>query len=83
MNGLWHTRWKKILWLGLMVAGVAGLLATVLQPEAEAVTFRNPLNVSYGSDPWLVVYDGSYYLATTSENVNKQQCSRGTACREK
>jgi GH43 family beta-xylosidase len=29
-------------------------------------TFRNPLNTSHGSDPWMVYYDGYYYLAATT-----------------
>lgn len=33
---------------------------------APAATFRNPLNVNGGADPWLTYYDGSYYLATTT-----------------
>lgn len=34
--------------------------------DDEAPTFRNPLNVTGGADPWLTYYEGNYYLATTT-----------------
>lgn len=33
-------------------------------------TFRNPLNASHGSDPWLLYHDGAYYLAATTWGTN-------------
>jgi GH43 family beta-xylosidase len=33
---------------------------------ASSATFRNPLNKDEGSDPWLLSYDGKYYLAATT-----------------
>lgn len=32
-------------------------------------TFRNPLNLSAGADPWLLYYEGSYYLTTTQASA--------------
>jgi len=29
-------------------------------------TFQNPLNESHGSDPWMLYYEGQYYLAATT-----------------
>jgi len=34
--------------------------------EGQAGTFRNPLNLNRGADPWLTYYDGNYYLAATT-----------------
>jgi GH43 family beta-xylosidase len=34
--------------------------------SSSPVTFRNPLNLSHGSDPWMVHYNGMYYLAATT-----------------
>src|SRR5690606_10018947 len=44
-------------------------------PQADPGVLRNPLNPSRGPDPWLVYYEGNYYLATTtgtSELVMRQ-----------
>src|SRR5690606_3656608 len=35
-------------------------------PATPPITFRNPLNASHGSDPWMTYYDGYYYLAATT-----------------
>jgi GH43 family beta-xylosidase len=32
----------------------------------SVATFRNPLNTSQGSDPWMLYYQGNYYLAATT-----------------
>jgi GH43 family beta-xylosidase len=42
------------------------VLAYVNRPSPEPVTFHNPLNQSHGSDPWMVYYEGKYYLAATT-----------------
>lgn len=34
--------------------------------EDDVGKFRNPLNRNEGSDPWLVYYDGYYYLSATT-----------------
>lgn len=34
--------------------------------EGEARMLTNPLNAYVGADPWLVYYEGNYYLATTT-----------------
>ncbi len=35
-------------------------------PAPRSTTFRNPLNDSHGSDPWLTYHEGNYYLAATT-----------------
>jgi GH43 family beta-xylosidase len=58
-----------ILAIALMTGSLAKAQPQTIQavPTPEAAgTFRNPLNVSNGPDPWLTFYDGSYYLATTT-----------------
>ena len=51
----------------LLVAGlVLSRVALEQSPPPEPVTFRNPLNQSHGSDPWMVYYEGRYYLAATT-----------------
>ncbi len=54
--------------LGMKVAGGGGR-ATAQGPApaaGRASTFRNPLKVSFGADPWMTHHDGWYYMATTS-----------------
>jgi GH43 family beta-xylosidase len=46
--------------------GLALILVHCNSTPAEPVTFRNPLNQSHGSDPWMVYYEGRYYLAATT-----------------
>ena len=43
-----------------------GLVKAQPQPAQTEGTFRNPLNLSNGPDPWLTYYQGNYYLATTT-----------------
>ncbi len=33
---------------------------------AQTATFRNPLNPSRGADPWMLYYNGQYYLTATT-----------------
>ncbi len=35
-------------------------------PNPNRARFTNPLNASHGSDPWMVHYEGYYYLAATT-----------------
>lgn len=53
----------KILVVGLLLFMLPGL--TQAQDE-EPATLRNPLNAYGGADPWLVFYEGNYYLTTTT-----------------
>ena len=48
------------------LAGVVLVLVFTNRAAPEPVTFRNPLNQSHGSDPWMVYYEGKYYLAATT-----------------
>lgn len=41
------------------------LTISVMKAQSDGNTLRNPLNNS-GPDPWLVYYEGNYYLATTT-----------------
>ncbi|MCB8979321.1 MAG: glycoside hydrolase family 43 protein [Ardenticatenaceae bacterium] len=54
-----------LLAVGSVVVALVLIYLNQLAPT-EPVTFRNPLNVSHGSDPWLVYYEGNYYLAATT-----------------
>lgn len=49
----------------IVLLGFAGM-AQAQSSDDNAGIFRNPLNPSEGSDPWLQYYDGYYYLATTT-----------------
>ncbi len=63
------------LFLTICVLLAAGVIVYGQDDAGEAGTLRNPLNPSHGPDPWLVYYEGSYYLATTtgtSELVMRQ-----------
>jgi GH43 family beta-xylosidase len=61
---------------------VASLLLTAfLQTSSQAGAkggrgFKNPLNQQYGADPWLVYYNGNYYLATTQWQHNNITMSK-------
>ncbi len=64
---------SKSLFLTRWVLASVILLATFnfsplvnAQPAAQTTTFRNPLNPNTGSDPWMLYYNGNYYLATTT-----------------
>lgn len=62
-----------IFFILLVITGI--LLALTLMGcsiNSEPVTFQNPLNVSHGSDPWMVHYDGQYYLAATTWSATSQ-----------
>lgn len=53
----------------LATLATIALFALVVQVNpalAQTATFRNPLKAPFGADPWLMVHDGWYYLATTS-----------------
>jgi len=72
------SRFKRIIpfaLIGLGLLGLAGLVFILIYPNqdpAEPVTFRNPLNQSHGSDPWMVYYDGKYYLAATTWSTSSR-----------
>src|ERR1041385_2264996 len=53
---------------GLVIAVLAIMTAIIspLQSTQAASTFQNPLNPDHGSDPWMLYYNGFYYLATTT-----------------
>jgi GH43 family beta-xylosidase len=62
-----YTRFKRIIpFVLLALIGLALILICPNCSPAEPVTFRNPLNQSHGSDPWMVYYEGKYYLAATT-----------------
>jgi GH43 family beta-xylosidase len=42
------------------------LIVGVVYGQEQGGTLRNPLNPYGGPDPWLVYYEGNYYLATTT-----------------
>ena len=48
--------------------GTEEMMTDETMPEAtlEPGKLRNPLNASAGADPWIVYYEGNYYLSTTS-----------------
>lgn len=52
-----------------LLAAVAGGV-TGQGEEGQPGILRNPLNPSHGPDPWLVYYEGSYYLAATTGRSN-------------
>ena len=55
-----------ILFLALLII-FPTTLTTDSQTDDEAVGFlHNPLNAFGGADPWLVYYEGYYYLSTTT-----------------
>jgi GH43 family beta-xylosidase len=67
MNQLTRPKFKLILpFILLVLIGLAVIFVIINRSSAEPVTFRNPLNPSYGSDPWLVYHEGNYYLAATT-----------------
>jgi GH43 family beta-xylosidase len=54
--------------LWILAAGlIAGLsLPALPSDQVVAGTYRNPLKPGPGADPWLMVHDGRYHLATTT-----------------
>ncbi len=50
--------------------GAGGSIATGgtggTTPDPNRAKFTNPMNASHGSDPWMVHYEGYYYLAATT-----------------
>jgi flagellar basal body-associated protein FliL len=72
MNETSPTRPKRIIFFVLIGIVLLVLIGVILifvfssRPAPEPVTFRNPLNESHGSDPWMVYYKGKYYLAATT-----------------
>ncbi len=45
-------------------------------------TFRNPLNQSFGSDPWMIYYEGYYYLSATTWDNDNLTMKRGRTVQE-
>lgn len=68
----WGGRIRRIGLLLLLVIGAAVIAVYLYGFSAESVTFRNPLNESHGSDPWLVYHEGHYYLATTTWSATSE-----------
>ncbi len=64
----WRRFKRSIRWVfAAPLASVLLVLAMVpLVGAQEDPTFRNPIQSANGADPWLVYYDGYYYLTTTS-----------------
>ncbi len=62
MNG--RLRWRGHARVALAAFGALALLAACSTTRTSA-TFYEPLNQRHGDDPWLVNYDGNYYLTTT------------------
>lgn len=54
----------------------------VSEPEGPPVTFRNPLNPEFGSDPWMIYYEGDYYLAATTWDLDVLTMKRGRTIAE-
>ncbi|HLV33658.1 MAG TPA: hypothetical protein VKY59_01030, partial [Spirillospora sp.] len=62
---------RQVRLLVQMLCGASILLGVVVigqaqSGEAQPGVLRNPLNPAGGPDPWLVYYEGNYYLATTT-----------------
>ena len=53
---------KPVALLNLLVIALLVFSTTV----SAANTFRNPLNIDHGSDPFMVYYNGEYYLTATT-----------------
>jgi GH43 family beta-xylosidase len=53
---------KPVVLLNLLVIALLVFSTTV----SAANTFRNPLNTDHGSDPFMVYYNGEYYLTATT-----------------
>ncbi len=61
------TRYIVSLQIGAFVLLILLLTVTIVQGQSEeGGMLRNPLNAYAGADPWLVYYQGNYYLATTT-----------------
>jgi GH43 family beta-xylosidase len=69
LNSLKTGKWsiRVITVLAIIALAILSVLATSIQPSiAQGATFRNPLNQSHGSDPWMLYHNGNYYLAATT-----------------
>jgi GH43 family beta-xylosidase len=51
----------------LLIIASAGF-SVPQEATAQSTTFTNPLNTSNGSDPFMVFYNGNYYLTATTWN---------------
>src|SRR5689334_5157146 len=60
----------RIALISIFLASVSVFALPVKLPALAAVTFRNPLNVDHGSDPWMQYYNGQYYLTATTWSTN-------------
>lgn len=59
--------WRSILFILLVLIGLISVGIFVARSlNLDPVTFQNPLNLTHGSDPWMVYYEGNYYLAATT-----------------
>lgn len=58
----WIFFWRIML-IGIIFASVLFLSPRV---AAQTTTFRNPLNSQRGADPWMLYYNGQYYLTATT-----------------
>jgi GH43 family beta-xylosidase len=50
----------------LVSAMLASLAVLTTSAQAATTTFQNPLNPNTGSDPWMLYYNGNYYLASAT-----------------
>jgi GH43 family beta-xylosidase len=48
------------------LTSVSFLFTPAQLTAAAGGTFQNPLNLDHGSDPWMLYYNGYYYLAATT-----------------
>jgi len=58
-----------IAWMVLVALVIAAVLGVLITPppgvQAQSTTFTNPLNSS-SPDPWMLYYNGNYYLSATT-----------------
>ena len=68
MNTAERPRTKRATFFVLLalIGIILALIFVVRSFNSEPVTFRNPLNLSHSSDPWMMYYEGKYYLAATT-----------------
>jgi GH43 family beta-xylosidase len=52
--------------VALILTSAAVILSLSSAALAQTATFQNPLNTSRGADPWMLYYNGNYYLAATT-----------------
>ncbi len=60
-----HRSVRRVLAAPVVIALLVVAVPLALAQE-DTPTFHNPIQLSDGADPWLVYYEGSYYLTTTS-----------------